>query len=441
MTHLLTPRGVLHAILRRLPIIWLILVVGLPASVMFALSQPKVYEATAVIQIEAPVVSEQLAGRAVSANVNPELDLIEQKLMSRDSMVRVIEEFELYADDMPMTEKVFELRQAVDIIKLQGEAQSFRPDAQPSGLVINVRLNDPEVTAAVANDFLSAIVQEARSRSAGRAERTLDFIVAEENRVTAQIAEVEDTISDFKSANVDSLPDAIESQRERLTGLIDTRIELDQQLIQIRTQSERIRAEDQANQIALLERQRNLIDDNIATIEAAIAAAPAVERRLSALNRQLRRLNSEYETITASRTDAALSQLLEEQQQSERFEVLETAIVPQQPVTASRRKVAFAGGVATLAAAVGAVVILEMASKKIRTAVQLERQLGVRPVVVIPTLVSRRQRRWRRLSLLAAIAAVLALVWALLRRFGTDMSGALPLQRAGSAIAAKPRVG
>jgi len=429
MGHLFSPRSLLRIIWRRLPVIILILAIGLPASVWFALNRPKLFEATAVIQIEAPEVAEQLAGQAMMVNPNSQLDLIQQKLMSRDNMVAVIDRFGLFEGDMPLSEKVFLLRESVTIIELVDPTQSWRPDVQPSGLVITVRLDDAQKAADVANDFLASILSEAQARSEGRAARTLDFFVAEEARVGAEISQVEAIISEFKQVNLDSLPDNIASQRERLTRLTDSRIALDQQLIEIQTQSDRLREEELLRQVDLLEQQRSLIARNIAEIEQAIAAAPVIEQRLSALNRQLEQLNTEYEVVTQRRTDAAMTQLLEEQDQAERFEVLETAIPPEFPVSASRRKIAMAGGVATVVMALAAAVLLELSSGKIRTADQLERQLGIRPVIVIPNLTTRGTRRRRRWGLVALLVALFGIIWALLRRFGTDLAAILPLQR------------
>lgn len=434
MGHLVSPRALLRVIWRRLPVILLILAIGFPLSVWFALSRPKLFEATAVIQIEAPEVAEQLAGQAMLVNSNSQLDLIQQKLMSRDNMIAVIDRFGLFGGEIPLTEKVFLLRESITIIELVDPTQSWRPDVQPSGLVITVRLDDAQKAADVANDFLASILSEARARSEGRATRTLDFFVAEEARVSEEISQIEAIIAEFKQVNIDSLPDNIPSQRERLTRLTDSRIALDQQLIELQTQSDRLREDESQRQIALIEQQRSLIGENIARIEAAIALAPAIERRLSALNRQLDQLNTEYGLVTQRRTEAAMTQLLEEQDQAERFEVLETAIAPEFPVSASRRKIAMAGGVATALVAFATAVLLELSSGKIRTAAQLERQLGVRPVIVIPNLTTRATRRKRQLWLIALLIAIVGVIWTLIRRFGAELAALLPLERVSGLV-------
>ena len=434
MGHLASPRGILRMIFRRLPLILLIIAIGWPASIWFALSRPKLYEATAVIQIETAQVAEQLAGQAMQVGADNQLELIKQKLMSRDNLIAMIDEFGLFAGDMPITEKVFLLREAATIFELVDQSQGWRPDLTPSGLVILVRLDDAEKAAAVANSFLDSIVEEARARSEGRAARTLEFFVAEEARVSTEIGQVEAVIADFKQVNVASLPEGLAAQRERLTRMVEQQIEIDQALIALETSSERLREDERERQRTLLAQQRALIAGNIAEIEAALAAAPEIERRLSALDRQLEQLNTEYAVITQRRTEAAMNQLLEEQDQAERFEVLETAIVPEFPITASRRKIAAAGGAATVMLALAAALLAELAGGKIRTAAQLEAQLGVRPVIVVPNLTTRGQRLRRRLAFLAILAAILGGLWTLLRMFGSELATRLPFLRSAEPL-------
>ena len=124
-----------------------------------------------------------------------------------------------------------------------------------------------------------------------------------------------------------------------------------------------------------------------------------------------------------------MTQLLETQDQAERFEVLETAIVPEFSISASRKKVALAGAFVSGLLALGLAYAVELMNPAIRTAAQLERQLGVQAVIVIPLLTNRQQARNRRLGWLAALlAAVGGVVLALRGRFGAVLDN-LPFQQ------------
>ncbi|NDU99472.1 Wzz/FepE/Etk N-terminal domain-containing protein [Pseudoroseicyclus tamaricis] len=407
--------------------VWLILLVlllGLPASLWFALSQDRAYQAIAVIQIEAPQIND--AGTGATITADRQLELIEQKLMSRESLLSMIDEYGLYGPEVPRDQQVALLRQDARIEKILPAEAAFNPNVQPSGLNITVRMPTPELAATIANAFLDQIITEAEARNLSRAARTLEFFRTEEARVGAAIEAKEAELARFKEANSDSLPEAIEAQRTRLAQLQETQLELDSQIIELQTGADRIREEDLSRQTSLLQSQRDLVAETIAGIEAALAAAPEVERQLLAINRELEQLQTEYTAVTARRTEAALSNEIEAQDNASRFEVLERAEPPFYPVTASRKKLAIAGGAGSLVLAIGLAFLLELLSPTLRTAEQVERQLGVQPIVVIPVLTSRRARHRRWGTGLLALGGLALALWAAIRAFGGQLSGLLP---------------
>lgn len=432
---------VLGLLRRRAWLILLIVLVGVPAAVLYALSRPQLFEATAVIQIEAPqVTAASTAQAAPLSQADTQLDLIQQKLMSRDVLTGIIAKFSIFPDDVPLTQQVALLRSAVNITKLVDPAQVYQPNVQPSGLSITVRLDNAQQAADVANEFLADILAEAQSRAQGRAARTLEFFEAEEARISAAIAAQEAEFARFKEANGESLPDGLTSQREQQSRLAESRIALDQQIIELQTANDRFREEEVARQKDLLEQQRDLLNQNIATIQTALDAAPEVQRQFNAFDRQLGQLQEELRVITTRRTEAAMNQLLETQDQAARFEVLETAVVPEFSVSASRKKVALAGAVFTGLVALGLAFGLEMLNPAIRTAAQLERHLGVQAVVVVPYLTTRRGTRNRKLRWILAIALLTGgAAWALYERFGPVMTSPTLLQRVPVPVGARRR--
>lgn len=416
------------ALWRRLWLILLILAIGLPAVVFYVQSRPRLYEATSVIQIEAPEITVTTAGQVRGVTADGQLDLITQHLMARDSMERMIAEHGLFAALDSDVERVAALRNAITIVKLVDPAQAWRPDVQPTGLSITVRLGAPGDAAAVADALLDTIIAEARERAEGRATRTLAFLVSEEARVSDRIAAVEDRIAGFRTTNIDSLPEGLTAQRDRLNRLTEARLALEQQRIELQGAAGRMRAEEAAAQQALLAGQIDLVEEDIATVEAALAAAPDVERQLTAMQRDLDQLEAELTVLTTQRTEAATAELLATREQVERFTVLERAQVPEFPVSMSRRKLALAGGVAVVLLAGLVALALEIMQPAIRNAGQMERLLGVQPVIVVPRLRSSRTRRHRRLGAalgLGVLAAAGAALWSLWERTVPERTGGL----------------
>lgn len=411
---------------------WLVLLVaglGSALSVLFALSQPKIYRATAVIQIETPQVGQSTRAEASVSDARLRLQLIEQRLMARDHLVTMINKHGLYANapDLPLGQKVQRLREAARIEPIAVTMPGFAPGATtPSGLSVTVAMDDPDKAARIANDFVQSVISQNRERRMAVARETLDFYSAEEARVDAGIAELEARIADFKRANSDALPASLAAQRDQLTTLREAMLDIERQIVTLETESSRRREEVYARDIARLTEQRDLIAGRIATIERAIADSPGIERDLGALNRELTQLQDQLSAITRARAEAEMASALEDRQQQERFEVLETAIPPATPVSASRKKIALAGGMASLLAGLGLALVLELLNPKLRTASQLREELDITPVVTIPVVRLPRERRARALRWIVGGLATL-LVLPLLIRLVQDRIPALRL--------------
>lgn len=402
MGHFFTPRNLFLIAWRRLPIILLVLIIGLPLVLLFAQSRDKMYEARAVIQIEAPQIVQTGAMPVMPAS-DGQIELIQQKLGSRNNMEEVVRLFNLFPEEDSINERVSYLRGAVEIVKLIDPSQQFRPDATPSGLIITVQMGDPEQATEVANHFLNAILEEASRRAEARAESTLAFFDEEERRVSAEILTLETQLADFKEANQGSLPTEITAQQSRVSTLQEAKLAIDQQLVQLQTGSERIRDDELARQTNLLIEQQSFFQSEIDKVQAALQAAPTVERQVNGLQRELDQLEAEYVEITSSRTEAAIRERLETQDQAQRFEVLETAVVPDYAVSTSRTKIAIAGGLAVGMMALGLAFLAELMRPVIRNSAQLEAQLGLLPVITVPNLNGRVKRRRRIMGVLALV--------------------------------------
>lgn len=413
---------VLSALKRRASVIVLVVALGCLFSLSYALSQTKIYEATAVVQIEDSRMPDQLAGAtAQRTDAARRVQLIEQRLMSRDNLIGIMDKHELFTDDPMMTvnERVFRMREAARIEEILAQQNSFAPGGNaPSGLLITVRLADPVKAADVANDLMFSVIDQSRSRSVSRARDTLDFFIVEEQRVGSEIDRLEAEIALFKQRNSEQLPTGIADLRDQLSSLRDAELDLDREILTLRTTSSRQREEVLAREVALLEEQKALIADRISALQTQISDAPEVERELSILERRLTQLQEQYSVITRRKAEAELGQLLEDREQTDRFEVLETALEPEFPVSRSRKKTAIMGGVASVIAGIAVAFVLELMNPAIRSAAQMERALGIQPVVVIPTITTRQDRTRGGLRIFGFIIGAFATGYALFRLLG-----------------------
>ena len=389
----------LRALRRRAGLVCALLVLGAAGSLFYAQTSERVYEAVASVQIETPQIAlggDGGMGRG-EASIDYRISLIEQRLKARDTLEQVIADLGLFTDlpQLSEAERVMLLRRSVAITRIIDLSQGWRPDQQSTGLLITVRMDDGQTAADVSNAFLDLILSAGRARATDRAESTLTFFVTEEERVSARIAQVEADIATLKSANTGALPENAATRSEQLQLLQEAQLLLEQQRITFEQERERLRFDEAARQETIFREQAALVAARIADLRRLEDAAPEVERQLNLLERERARLQEEFTVITARRAQAAMTQELETREQAERFEVLERATAPEYPVSTSRRKLLLLGVVLSLVGAIGAALGLEWISPRLRTSAQVERALGLRPVVVIPDL---RVPRGRRLT-------------------------------------------
>lgn len=400
-----------NMLLRRISVWGPITILGIVASVFYAFSLPRLYETTAVIQIGNSKLSDQVSSRNAGASLAQYLRKIEQRIMARDNLLEVIAKHGLFQEGPPLSpsEQVLALRQATRIEQITDPGQAWRPDAAPSALTVTVRMGDPETAAVIANDFVDRVLVQNRSERQKSANRALKFFDTEERRIGAEIANLDAVIAAFKRQNAASLPSALPTQQEKLVALETALLEVEQQIVELNNSKDKIRKADLKKQLRLAEDQHQLIESRRAEIQMALDTVPQVEKEFNILQRKLNQLEDQYSVIGKNRAEAEISQILEADQQSELLSVLETALVPEYPVSPNRKKIVAMGGIVSLILAGGLVVLLELLNPVIRTSAQLERQLNITPVVAIPILKKPQDKMFKR---------VWAVIWVLLGVLG-----------------------
>lgn len=408
MGNIQTLADLLALIRRRRWLIGLVVVLGMAASVMVALRQPHVWESATFLQVDLPSVSADTA-RAEAVSMSAQrLQLLEQQITSRDAMLAMIDSMGLFSEFPGLTviEKVVALRRSIRIETIRASQSPYGGEPPVSGLLIVVQLGDRQQAADVANALAAQVLERSADRQSERVRETLDFYNREEARLGDAIAALETEITSFKNANVEALPEAMQARRDELGRLDSVLRELDVQLLGLRQDQAALRrdraprAVEQRQietlqvQIEGLEGQRNQLLDRRLAIESAINSAPAVETRMGTFERRLQQLQEQYAAITIRRAEAETGQRLESARQTERFEVLETALPGDYPIASGRKKTVALGAFASLFAALALAVLLDLRNPVLRSARQFQRALDLRPVIALPDLGKpRRQRR------------------------------------------------
>jgi uncharacterized protein involved in exopolysaccharide biosynthesis len=384
---------------RRMGLVSAVLIVGVIGSVRWALSVPHVYESSEVIQIEQPVVSDELARSTVESSAARRLQLIEQQLMARSNLVKMIEEFGLY-DDLPAlrpSEQVDLLRQSISITGVAAAREGFADDGAISVLTITATMGDPEKAQRVAHTLAEMTRSLATSQRLEQTRETLAFFQQQEDSLLAKIAELDAELSQYRRANDLSIEGSLEFRRTELTSLNDAILALDREIITNQlarqnidrsgnTRAATVQREEEAldREMTSLSKQRQLLQDRRSSLSASIEKTPEVERTLAEFDRRMTQLQDQLELVAARRNEAAVAVSLESNERGETFTTLEEAQLPDYPISMSRKLRVAMGSVAAGLLALGLAFIMELRRPVIRTAAQMQRETGLLPVVSIP---------------------------------------------------------
>ncbi len=147
------------------------------------------------------------------------------------------------------------------------------------------------------------------------------------------------------------------------------------------------------NRIRMLNRSSEGLRAQIKNYEARIARTPAVERDLAGLTRDYENIFQEYQEVRAKQQDAQLAESLEENQQAEKFSILEPALRPDKPTSPDRAKLSILVIFASLAAGGGIAFLAEMLFSTVRGRNHIASLVDEHPIAVIPYIHGNEEKR------------------------------------------------
>lgn len=404
---------------RRWGLILRVVVLGCVASFLFALSQTHQYTSMAVLQVQGAKVADVLAPPTVTGVDARELQTVEQRIMAHDAILSVAGRLGLLDELAGLTESetVALLRSSVRVSGVAAARGGETDDGALSLVRISATWGTRENAQALAAAIAERTIAMLGDKRLDRAEETLTFFSLRESKLKEQLAELEETIAEFRETN--DMPEAgppaaqdreIEALRAEILSVEREMVVLERQIDRIGdtaglTRLEQQQRADLLERLAGLTEQRDYLVRNLQEVSAASARTPEMQVQLTRYMREMEALRLELQDVSESRKAAEIGFQLEAEGQSERLSVLEPASWPDYPSTPSRTKTALLGAFASLLAAIGLAYLLDVMNPVVRSAAVMERELGFGPVVTIPEdrsrarrsgWLSRLTRLWRR---------------------------------------------
>lgn len=205
---------------------WFAIPTGLAAALAggVAMWLPPIYEAETRVQVQPQSVPEVLVQSTIVGDSESQFAAIKARIETRDSLLGIIQDFDLYADlDESSEDKVERMRANTTIAPLPPPIVDPRKPMEIHEFRIAFRGDDPDRVAEIANrltrDFLAADLRERTTQAEG----TTEFIDSELEKTLAERERIGDELAAYKEEHAGELPEDLRMNSARLERLTQAR--------------------------------------------------------------------------------------------------------------------------------------------------------------------------------------------------------------------------
>jgi uncharacterized protein involved in exopolysaccharide biosynthesis len=204
------------AVTRRFTVALVSSVVVFVGGVYIAYSLPAIYRSTAIISIEQQDVSPDLVETAGITYADDQIQRVWQRVMSSDSLVAIIEKYDLYPDLVASDPSLRGAREALRASTLV-EPQSvefMNPNSRKASSAtiafwLSFDHEDAVTAQQVATEFTNLYLTENVESRANQAQLTVDFLKLEIENARAQADRAGEELAQFKERHAGNLPELL----------------------------------------------------------------------------------------------------------------------------------------------------------------------------------------------------------------------------------------
>ena len=268
---------------------WLILPTFVIWSAVWAVSWfvPASYKSETLILVEQQKVPAQYVVPNVTSDLQDRLQSMTEQILSRTRLMRIIDQFQLYADlksHLTLDEMVDKMRKDIKIDLVQAPGPPGRM-AELTAFKIKYSSTDPQLAQKVTGQLTSLFIDENLKERAQQSESTTDFLGAQLEQARKILTEQEQHVREFKSKNLGALPDQLGSNLNILGGL-QSRLQQEMQAVN--------QSRQQASYLETLLDQYRAIRVGVNEGSTDPEVPPALDGELMKLKTQLADIRSRY---------------------------------------------------------------------------------------------------------------------------------------------------
>lgn len=228
-------RYYLSVVGRRLHYIALIFLAVTALSAYVAVTLPPLYQSTARLLMESAQIPDALAAPTVDTAALEQLQIIEQRLMTRSNLLEIARKFRALPriDTMAPDDIVTAMRDSTTIAKQAGRDQATL-------MTITFDAENAQTAAAVVNEYVTRILTDSTASRTSQAQDTLQFFQQEVERLSTDLSTQSARILDFQNQNADALPGTLNYRMTEQSNLQQRLATLQRDIAGLKDQKQRL---------------------------------------------------------------------------------------------------------------------------------------------------------------------------------------------------------
>ncbi|MEM8633348.1 MAG: Wzz/FepE/Etk N-terminal domain-containing protein [Pseudomonadota bacterium] len=213
---------------RRLPYFLIFTVAGTAIGVMFALTLPPSYEAEARLVVESEQIPDELAASTVRTAATEQLQIIEQRILTRDILLEMANRLNIYAARNARSDERLRPDQIVEDLRSRIRIRTTGGGRGDNATLVRVSFSAdaPGLAAAVTNEVVTLMLEENVRMRTGVSGQTLEFFEQEVARLDEELTRRGAEIIQFQEENNEALPDSLDFRRGQLTAAQERLLQL-----------------------------------------------------------------------------------------------------------------------------------------------------------------------------------------------------------------------
>ena len=278
-----------------------------------ALTLPSKYAADATLLVESAQIPGRLAESTVQNRAEEQLQIIQQRLMTRANLIDVANKFRVFPDRRKMSPD-----DIVKAMRSQTRIRTLGGRDRATVMTISFTSESAKVSADVVNEFVTLVLAEDSDIRKARSGQTLEFFVQQVARLDKELSKQSAEIVAFKEANKNALPEGL-TYRQNREATLQERLNLAARdrasLVDQRDRLLAVGAAAAAQPIPLTPEQQQLATLNAQLVEwesvlsGSNPRVKVLKAKIAELEKRIEKLDETSPTSTASVLELQLAEI------------------------------------------------------------------------------------------------------------------------------------